>query len=533
MANEFTGIVQRLLNLLRLYTSGISFSGVVTYIAKIMYSENRDGALNLVGEFFRLFDLGRLQSSALDIAGSFTRLLDVKRSASSALGFSGHISNDTQVQQFFTGAISGIISFAGKVIRRLPYSGIVYRLLNLYRTKTSELTLLGSIAYFIGELSTGVYSGTVTTDGSIYRYIVKSLTKTGTLAYSGTIGRFLALFRTTDGALDLSGRVKRTNAKVSHFYDGALSFAGEVVRGLFVIKEGAVTFAGSVSRSAIESVSSVVGDLELIGSRLRTIIVTKSKSGLLTLSGMTTGVKTSVIDYYWAAAGGVLSITGSIDAALNLTSKTVSGALSPIGRITIIDAVLNRISDAGLVISGSLNRAVVTARTTLVGALTLSGVYSILKWFKKSKTGVVSFAGEVVSYTTGGIWNYSANGVLSITGSLSKLYQAFRTYTGALTSSGLLTKFKELLRTYAGNLNFAGSIVATFTSRDWRLGFLGITGTVTPYLVTNRPTYSSTLTIQGLVTRAVTVARSISGVSGFNADAYGYKDILYFGPPNP
>jgi hypothetical protein len=225
-----------------------------------------------------------------------------------------------------------------------------------------------------------------------------------------------------------------------------------------------------------------------------------------------------------------------IEGVRNLVTILVQGTLLPIGRLTLIDAALDRISAAALAPSGSILRRIITARTILTSALTVSGIASRLGQFKRpTMAGVLSFAGAVTNATTGGIWNYTTTGIASFAEALSKLYQALRTYAGALSLAGAVSRSKDMGRTITGALTFAGQSLGIFTDRDWNLGFLFPTGNVTPYLNTNRAVYASTLTTTGIVTVSLRVmARTLSGtLTPVSSELARYRDILYYGPPNP
>jgi hypothetical protein len=552
MANELQGAVTRRLILNRL------ISGVLTFVAWLKWPLM--AGLTVTGTLRRLLTASRIKSSILSISGTAQRLSQnlfartragvatlsgaysyvventigaFTYTAEAIISLSGTVSGiRSGSQRFLTAAANGALHLIGSIYHGYLW-GTLSRILNLSRTMSGSLTMAGEVLSDRGQFYVRTLSGSITSSGSYLASAVKSGTRFGIVAVVGAISKAKDLLRIKSGDLTSTGSIRRT-ALVSHLYDGAVNLSGDVYRGLYLGYSGALTFAGTVAASAKVATYFASGVLSTAATVTRASILTRTKSGIMAISGLVSGIKTSGGNFYWVNVAGSITPSSILDGVRNLVTIIVRGTLIPIGRLTLIDATLDRISAAGLVASGSILRRLITARSKLTSALILSGLASKLKQFKRpTMAGVVSFAGTATSATSG-LWNYTASGVLGLAGALRKLYEALRTYAGELLLSGIISHAKEMGRTISSSLTFAGQSIGVFTSRDWNLGFLTLTGDAVPYLVTYRPTYQSTLTVSGIVYGVRDLARTLAGSitpSAPNPDRY--KDILYFGPPNP
>jgi hypothetical protein len=492
------------------------------------------GAISLDNLLSRAMELSRLRQGAMAIAGAISRLIDITHRKTGALSLSGAL---TWYSYEFTPLLQGVLSFASRVWRETPLYGFVYRQVEAYRASGAGLSLEGSISYLLGEVSDYTFYKALTFSGSVSTYLVaRTRLQTGRIvSMGGGVPRLLKEFgRTKAGILVSSGRSIRTNAKLSHLYAGALNLAGEVYRATRLTYSGSLELIGSVSRSAKDSVYTASSAMTLAGSALRSSVIARSKSAAMTFSGLLEGVKTSIVDYFYRGYEGSLTLTGGIERLIEFsgTRFTLEASLSIYGRLTYIDAVLDRITAASVSPAGLVSWIVSTTRYVVTGDLELSGALGILRWFQKAGSGVVSFAGEVAG-TTGGIWNYTTGGIIALSKAMSKALQSLRSYGGAVTSTGALSSMKDMTRSLAGAISFAGESIGYFFSGDWQSGVLSFAGVSSRYAVITRPAYASTLTVTGSLTRAVQAARAFTGaITPTSGAVERWKDILYYGPPN-
>lgn len=307
---------------------------------------------------------------------------------------------------------------------------------------------------------------------------------------TGLVTRLLNLFRTKAGALSLAGSVAYSVLGQT-VYSGVLSIAG-IVRRLLV---AARTKAGALS---------------LAGSSLRRIVAARAKAGVISLAGQATGVKAGIV-------------TG--------TSKTVSGVLGLMGRISAMDIRLNRLSDAVLTFTGVARRVVASFGHIYQGTLTFAGSITKKRNSKRSNAGTLTISGDVTPGMDGA-WHYSMMGILSLVGSVARsFFMADRSLVGGFTPQGALTKIKEFTRQKTGAISFAGTVTGLYTSRDILLGYLTLSGVVTKVLnVLTRKTLSSSLGLSGSVTIVShAFARDTSGNLSFSGEQDAYKDVLYYG----
>ena len=126
-------------------------------------------------------------------------------------------------------------------------------------------------------------------------------------------------------------------------------------------------------------------------------------------------------------------------------------------------------------------------------------------------------------------------GVQSFLGAVSRLVAKLRTYLGTLSLAGVVSRVLAMLRTVSGAIDFAGAVIASYVNADWRSGFMNLIGDPTRYLVMGRISDGNVLAIAGTVTRHSNVERIlVDGTLNMSGSIpYKFKDILYFGPPNP
>jgi hypothetical protein len=309
--------------------------------------------------------------------------------------------------------------------------------------------------------------------------------------------------------------------------------AGELFRATETAYDGVLSFVGEVSRAPISIARSVVGAVTFAGDYLRSLVMERAKSGLLDMLGAVSGIKTVAGSAeYWIQKSGILELAGTLSASYFKETTLVSGVLGIIGRVSIIEAILKRLTDASISPAGALRRLLVTRRSALLGTLSLQGLARRRNFLNRTKLGALSLAGLVTNDTTGGIWNYTVRGMLELGGILSKVLSMLRTNLGSISPSGIASRLLALWRAPAGVLSLVGNVLGVLVPSDWNLGTLSFSGLTTPRLVSSRLTYSSILTVSGVVTRSLVLARTKTGVETFNGVIFKYKDILYYGPPN-
>jgi hypothetical protein len=375
--------------------------------------------------------------------------------------------------------------------------------------------------------------GILSSSGTHAYWIIKNGVSTGLLLGSGILTSVKEFGRTQAGILAPAGLVKRSNAILTKLYDGSVSFSGNVFRGTYRTLSGSLASTGHIILAVISKRSHLSNLLTFSGSFYRNIITRATRSGILVLSGMVSGIKSAIGSSYWIGKTGVLAPTGLLTVLKGTATNVYGGVLGIIGRLTIIDIIMKRITAASITPSGIFLRKLVTNRTKITSSLTLTGILIYLKGIPNSFSGAISFVGTVTNDTTGGIWNYTANGVLAIAGVVSKLIDMLRSYTGTINPTGIVRRVLDVFESKTGILSFAGQVLGITIGRNWRLGNLAFAGNVVPYWITMRPTKRSTLTVSGRLTRILVMARLRTGDVTFRNDLSKYKDMLYYGPPNP
>jgi hypothetical protein len=236
--------------------------------------------------------------------------------------------------------------------------------------------------------------------------------------------------------------------------------------------------------------------------------------------------------FRWERKTGSLNLSGDLS-AFQGTQRSVSGSLSPYGRISFVDAIINRFSDATLAPSGSLYRNIISNRGTYAGYLAFVGVASFLATFERSLTGGLTFVGSVAA-SLSSFRFYTATGVMTFAGSVTRAIVASRTYIGDQTFLGDVSRKIDALRTRTGDLSFSGNALGNARGRDWRLGWLSFAGVPTRFFVGKRTPVSS-ISFSGNVTRQISnTTRTVYGeLSPTGRALEKIRETLYLGPPNP
>ena len=214
--------------------------------------------------------------------------------------------------------ISGILRFSKRLLEGYKFHGWVQYAINYARSKARSLTMAGSVTivegfeYATTRLGDLLLSATLTTVAGYSRL------KDGAIDFAGTVRRAGAslLGHTVDGIFSLSSTFKRT-IQVSHYYDGILNLVGQVISDRFQLRDGVLSLSGSASRMV---------------SKLR------STAGSLISSGA----------YYYSSADPNFSPSGSI---------------TVMGRLTLIDIVLKRLTAASISVTGAISRTVKKIRS--------------------------------------------------------------------------------------------------------------------------------------------------------------------------
>jgi hypothetical protein len=310
--------------------------------------------------------------------------------------------------------------------------------------------------------------------------------KDGAISFSGTVTRAgTSLLSYISSSIFTPSGIARRTIRVTHDYASALSLVGQVISNRFQLYDGSLDLSGAVTR---------------IVSKLRTVT-------------------------------GAISTAGTYLYSSPRATFVLSGSLAIYGRLTYIDIILRRFTAAVISPVGTLARRLKMIRAKS-GTVSFSG--SFLRRVNKPKlyAGGLSFAGAVTTGTITG-WNYSVDAVLSFAGAVSRLIEKFRTYTGNLTLSGVYSRVIQLWLSITGAITFAGSVIAAYVSADWKRGYLTFSGALSTSFGFNRLAYASELNISGTVTRTLNLNRCYSGQVDHSGQKDKYKDILYFGPPNP
>jgi hypothetical protein len=473
MANHGpTGEITRLINAIRRYASDLTHSGAVTRLLALI--RNYLGDLSFSG----LVDgvkssIPILYNAGSDAFASFSGLVSWVRSGAG---------------RAFSRTVSGSIAFSNRLFFKDIY-GYVTWIVNHARSKAGDLTMNGivTIAEGFGYISSKF--GNLFLNATLTVHTNFARLKDGVQSFSGTAKRLagLILARTKTGSLNLTGKFKRT-IRVTHDYSGILGLIGSVLSQILATLHGEISSSGEPS------------------------YLLKAKR---TLSS-------------------AVSFIGGVFPTSPAPNFDVFGSLNIYGRIITIDAILKRITDAAISPVGTFIRRI-RIRRTKSGILYSIG--NIIKQWNKKETrdGITDFAGEIsgVGPSEVGIYNRSVTALLDFVGDILRILGLIRGYAGTLISSGALTRIIECFRETTASFGFSGDLVSIATGANWRFGYLTSSGDVSPYYFLGRTSYGSVLTMSGTIERYLVKAKGLSGSLNFSQTIERYKDILYFGPPNP
>lgn len=536
---SFAGAVQRLSqNIFSRTKDGVlSFAGSAQRLLQNLFSRTKNGVLSVTGLITRLFESSKSTSGSIYPSGTYSYITTgIKQYAASylaSISFSGAYSYvRVGSQRLFNSATSGALSFIGNLYKGWLW-GTVTRIVDRFKTISSTLSMVGNVISDRGQSYAVTLQGILSSSGTHAYWLIKNSVSTGLLLGGGILTNFKELGRTYTGVLTPTGLVKRSNAILTKLYAGSLAFSGNVFIGIYRTLSGSLSSTGHIILAVISKRSHLSNLLTFSGAFYRNIITRATRSGILILSGMVSGVKSAIGSSYWVGETGILSLTGLLTGLKEKADNVYGGVLGIIGRVTIIDIIMKRITAASITPSGILLRKLVTNRTKITSSLSLTGILTYLKRIPNSFSGAISFVGTVTNDTTGGIWNYTANGVLAIAGAVSRIIGMLRLHTGAISPTGIIKRTLDVFESKTGILSFAGQVLGLATGGNWRLGNLAFAGKVSPYWVTLRPTQRSSLTVSGRLTRILVMARLRTGDITCTGIFSKYKDILYYGPPNP
>ena len=531
MAEWITGAISRLLASIRTYAGALSLAGALTAVYTAVYSVTKSGAVTIAGGISHMLQMLRTYTASITPAGSISRALQSIRAYTGGITPAGA---RTRLVNTTRRTLRGFIDFKGTRYIGNFLRGAVSRTFNLFRTIGGTLTTAGEVLAVHGATHTKTVSSALTLAGAhAWDLFAAPGVRASILALQATISRAHSFFRTYAAVLTFTGISTRTNSILGRTYGGTVSFAGNIWKMVTNIQAGVLSFAGDVTASGIFKIRTYTGALSFAGTAIVSKIMGRLQSAALTFSGVVTR---SAAGKYWPTArAGILTINGALIAAFGIAKGPYSGTLEVFGRITRIDAILDRLSAATITPAGARLRGLITTRSIRAGALSFLGVSS--RWISvpEIKAGVLSFAGDT-SKAAITAWHYTATGALSFTGAVTRLHVFLRTYAGGITPAGAYSRAIEAARTRTGEITFSSMLDHLFFSADWRAGVLTPAGVFVRSLITMRTPIPATLTMTGSHTHdhPTLVYRTKAGRLSFTAEARKrIKEVLYLGPPNP
>lgn len=464
------------------------------------------------------------------LIGAANRLLKSIRSYTSALSFSSQTTFAT-TKRFITASTSGVLTFTGALFKGWLY-GTVRRILSMFRTTTGVLNMTGEHIQNLGQYFSVKRESFVHFAGVVSTFTANIASKGGIIsAGSGIVSKVISVLRTYPGALNLSGIVQRTIGTVAKSYGGTISFASNTYKAIVrVAYPGVLSFTSGLTWLVNYL---VVAALTTAGEASRLLNLFRTYSSSLSFSSVVDGVFGVTQFFYTVTKTGALTFTKTLLASQGLYVGPYTGALTVIGRITIIDAILNRFDGAAIAPSGISTRLLHTSRGTKTGSISMSGITSQDYLTGYTYASVLSFVGDLTATLTG-FWNYYPAGGLTLAGAYTRLIDVTKTYISELDLAGTISRLINTFRTKDGGLSFAGVVsVVGFVESDWRLGNLSFAGNYLRTIFTGIPARGGNLVLAGALSRSVSVARTPAGVLEFAGEFKKIRELLYLGPPNP
>lgn len=377
------------------------------------------------------------------------------------------------------------------------------------------------------------YVGSLLTTGwlSIIR-VLKVLTNQALaeLSFSGSIAGVKAggeaLWDWTGaGVLSAAGAFTRRINNLTRRYLGSISLSGVYSRKINNLTRrylGTLSSVGVYSRSINKLSRFYSGALSLSGAYTRLINkLTRSASSVLSFSG-----EYLYISGKGAINYGVLSLTGTLSRLINNLTRAYSGAVSFVSSLSYVyetaPAALYDYTADGLVsLAGSFIRLLRFFRTK-AGALSLSGTLSRLKLLPKTKAGAISSAGSFTRRINN--LTRSKFGTITLAGIISYVNRRILK-TGILTLSGVVTNTSGRVRrlTFTGWLSIIR--VSKYLSNQTNQ-YLSFVGTVVGYFGSSLPIAGS-LSPSGILRRTIsrltrTLSGSLSSVGTTIGQKWGY-----------
>ena len=465
------------------------------------------------------------------LIGAANRLLKSIRSYTSALSFSSQTTFAT-TKRFLTASTSGVLTFTGALFKGWLY-GTVRRILSMFRTTTGVLNMTGEHIQNLGQYFSVKRESFVHFAGVVSTFTANIASKGGIIsAGSGIVSKVISVLRTYPGALNLSGIVQRTIGTVAKSYGGTISFASNTYKAIVrVAYPGVLSFTSGLTWLVNYL---VVAALTTAGEASRLLNLFRTYSSSLSFSSVVDGVFGVTQFFYTVTKTGALTFTKTLLASQGLYVGPYTGALTVIGRITIIDAILNRFDGAAITPSGILNRLWETARDKRTGSILMSGILTAsLRQTKNTYTSALSFVSDL-TVSLPGEWHSYPDGDLTFAGVYTRLIDVTKTYISELDLAGTISRLINAFRTKDGGLSFAGVVsVVGFVESDWRLGNLSFAGNYLRTIFTGIPARGGNLVLAGALSRSVSVARTPAGVLEFAGEFKKIREFLYLGPPNP
>jgi len=269
-----------------------------------------DGAITFVGLLNRLTSVTR--TGALTFIGLITKLIDVPARVAGVLTFTGILTTTRNILKSVGGAITfvGILTSIKIVLKSvggaITFVGNVTRLTSV--TRAGALTFVG----LLNRLTDipGRTAGALTFAGAVLKRTITSRVA-GAITFIGTLSSTKIVLKSVGGAITFVGDLV-TNfipGGTLFFQDvgqGAITFAGGLVKSTLKIVTGALTFVGDLVRSTLKIVSGV-----LTFSSGMVKFISKTVSGALTFVGIPFKRTTKFI-------GGAISFLGSVTPTLNV-----------------------------------------------------------------------------------------------------------------------------------------------------------------------------------------------------------------------
>ena len=546
---SFSGIYSRLAETTKTYFGELSFvggiyeyvinrapvpkfRGAVTYLLQRAWFYTSSGVLSFAKSLWKAFE--KTYDGVLSFTKTLTRTIEASRLYEGAISFGGEVVQPAI--DFFERAVDGVLSLAGDISTILfnwsrlqesilSFSGLIrQRITEGWRTFTAILFPSGILSKILNLNRT--LTGVLTFAKAIYRATEQYYE--GELTFSGDI--FKALLKTTTRILSIAGSITRV-IDVTKLYFGIISFSSTLLYDLktatqsFITKTGILSFsknligATGIIRDYLGAVSfsGIITQLDMYLDRLTAAVLTPS--GAFTRRLITTRTKRTGILSFVGILGYMVSLLGQKLYSGSLSfSRSISYSTEKINKLfgSVLSSITFQRTKSGILDLGGLaSRSIPIKQYGTVGTQAFVGIFSRLVGIFRLCQGVLDFSGAV----SGLFGTRFFSGTLSFGKTLTRYLETIRTaIVGNLTPSGISLRYSELIRPYEAALSFTSNVTGQlFPATGFMRSYVGV------------------LSYVGLMFHAFIGGRTRQGVVNFTGILTNDQtvEIMYYGIENP